>query len=465
MQAVKFVFILFIASFIPCLQAASFNEYVIVGNYSDHVHTHPMILQSHTQGNQWSFIHDIAGIPSLLKPLYATKIYCDLDVCIVVGGGIQSDSTIPYIVIGDPQGSAWRFPTAINDIPENAFEIKLNLISCQNGNCVAGGSYHQYASCNYPLFLTSQDKGNHWSLVNISNLPYIKNDCVYPEAMTCQEQTCIAVGKHSKPFTWMSNDPLLLTSQNSGKNWSYLGNTRIRDLPLTIKNSDTHDVACEKNTCLVAGSYKKNDGTDYRYPMILISKDEGRTWAFLKNLPSIPVGQRAELQKISCYENHCAAAGIVAQEKSSLLLLVSHDLGKSWSLVKTLTAWPTDAKLKSIVSLTCFEKGCILTGALHDTSDHAEPYDSRGFFLVTKSNASEWTFTQRVSGLPLTNSNISLYQTQCMKEVCYSVGAYDKGYSYYPLILKSIDGGYTWDAITEIEQLPSDFIKGVLYDI
>lgn len=58
-----------------------------------------------------------------------------------------------------------------------------------------------------------------------------------------------------------------------------------------------------------------------------------------------------------------------------------------------------------------------------------------------------------------------LQKTDCDIEKCYAVGAYDRDSTYFPLILESGDGRFSWQAQTNVKNLPGDFKNGVLYDV
>ncbi len=438
-----------------------FANPVTVGSFSDG-RDHPMLIAF--KDNAWTFINNISGVPPSLQPIYMLKVDCKNNDCIAVGGGIGSDSTWPYILRSVDNGSSWHFPFSVRDVPSGAFEFEISLVSCQNGTCVAAGSYHQFATCNYPIFLTSQDKGNQWKVESIANLPNIGSDCVYPTALKCYRDICIAVGKHIKYYNFMTSDPLLFLSQNSGKTWGYLDKSSMHDLPSTLKNANTAGVDCIDKTCVVVGSY--GDSTESSYPLILRSTDEGRTWNFLKNLPAFPAAKNITLKHVACINEMCVAGGMAETGNvRQLLLMKSEDKGASWSFVDPIEEWPRSARFKDITALVCLATGCILTGELQDDSPNADPYDTLPFFLVKLASNNTWTFTQRITGLSLPESHPSLYATNCDAEKCYAVGAYDKDSTYLPLILESKDGGFSWNFSKDVINLPSNFKNGVLYDV
>lgn len=91
------------------LSTSVFAKNVTVGSFSNE-RSKPMLIA--IQDNTWSFVNNISGVPASQHPLYALAVDCKDNDCVTVGGGIGSDSTLPYILQSHDNGLTWRFPDA-----------------------------------------------------------------------------------------------------------------------------------------------------------------------------------------------------------------------------------------------------------------------------------------------------------------------------------------------------------------
>lgn len=461
---IKFILITIFIFLLPILSYAD----IAVGGYEDEQSkTHSLLLVSHNNINQWSAVNDVHGVPDTLKPLYSSAVHCAGNNCIIGGSGNGFDTAIPYLVTSNDNGYSWFYPHSISGLSPSAFEFDMTATHCSGNHCMAAGSYHEFATCNIPLFLASQDSGQTWSTANMKNMPWIKRDCVVPKFIQCENDFCIAGGTYVRDFGKSSMTSLFITN-DQGKSWTFIDNKKITNLPSDLKNSYLYNGNCHTNACTVVGSNSTHDNHVNKYPLILTSQNSGKTWTYVANPKDLPVNKEVIYNLIDCVGNVCIASGVSTDTDtytSTPFLTRSQDR-LNWTVVnlKNITSFPyqSDYDFLDFTAINCSEKSCIVAG-----SHRKDPYTSELFFLITEDFGKTWQYSNAISGIPSSNNIVygTIYSIKCTNGECVAAGSYninDKS-SPLPLLLTSIDHGLTWQYIANINNLPK-IKKGAIYN-
>jgi len=272
-----------------------------------------------------------------------------------------------------------------------------------------------YGNGNPPLIMLSADNGSSWSSVNLPNLPA---NLAFPtvESISCYNSgvDCIAVG-YSTPGNY--NYPFILTSSDSGSSWTLVSNDEIA-WPTDI-TSATRLLAiycAENGNCITVGYYTADSD---RYTLSLIMGNTncgtGISWCAVSaseiEMPDDSSdGTPSQLSAISCNGvADCIAAGYYTNMSSVLFPLIltnTGSCGETWCAVQSEDIFvPSDAEGENapVQTIDC---------------DYAAPS-----FCIAAGE-----YVSNISGATL------------------------------PLILNSVDGGDTWDGVSQAQiQQPADF--------
>jgi len=238
----------------------------------------------------------------------------------VLAGSRETNTEPPILFMSRDQGKTWQWHK-IPNLPEDVNTVFTD-VNCSGGGskalCAIIGKYTKPFSRDTVDFLaSSQDGGNHWSLVDIAY--------AHPEKTTCANTVCVVAGSD------------LFVTQNSGLNWEE------RKIANSKQNHKFHSAHCIDNgeICIAVGYESEN-----YIPSIAMSYDYGRTWNAKTISNYIGTG---EFLSSYCTANNaksiCLAVGFGVDNMP--LLAMSEDAGNNWTL-KPVPHLPAKGKLNSV---------------------------------------------------------------------------------------------------------------------
>lgn len=347
--------------------------------------------------------------------------------------------------------------------------------STTNPTRIASGVIYQSGNYESPLLLVSNDNGISWRFVqHISGELSISYRATI-SAASCSNHFCSAVGggfeqlpllvSDSKGQSWslvqkiyglpqgarntlasiscsnksciaVGNGPLLIKSDSTGQSWEV---KKISGLTPGIRGR-LSSISCSNNTCIAVGEYNKNSTT--RLPLIVISHDEGLSWELVKDISNLNLDlSTADLEAVHCKNTTCVAAGKYKTERNIEfpLLLASNDSGKSWFVVDTIADIP-DMEEGLFKSIQCTDNNCIAVGAYYDKSIIHK------LLALSINGGKTWSIASHLPNSPNNDQQSILDAVSCDANLC-SVGGID-GNSYYLLV--SHDAGNSWKSIENI---------------
>jgi hypothetical protein len=317
------------------------------GTYFGEDNVYPALVTSQDGGINWTFVNQITNAPKDATGIW--QVMCTDQSCV---GLLESEHPFNGNLKDKPifskdHGQTWTYVTNIEGVPQHK-GIQLQSLDCANSLCFASGRYlpAQKKSDPLPLLASSQDGGEHWQAVPISNLPSM----TYGEVTSIQHQNTVwvAAGKYSDTKSTEMTHPLLLSSKDRGAHWSYV--TNVTGLP--DKSIHLQTVECNQyGLCVAGGYYLKNvqAGDGYELPILLVSHDFGYSYHFVTNINNLPALKGATINSLSCENDACTAIGHYDSMKSGRyhddaisfpLVLTSQDQAEHWQAM-TLNGLPT----------------------------------------------------------------------------------------------------------------------------
>jgi len=451
-----------------CLFSLPIYAAIAVGGYEDEQgNDFPLLLVNSDNSDKWIAIDTITNLPSTLKPIHATTVHCSDKNCIAGGKGVV-DMDFPYLIVSNDNGKQWFYPT-ITGFPKNSYDFSVDATHCFGKQCMAAGLYQQKWACGVPMFLSSENSGQNWTVVNIKNIPFPKDNCITPQLIACGKDFCIAAGSYGYFLRRSGTDPMiaLFLSNDQGKSWSFIDHNKIKNLPHDFDSSVLKAGNCNEDTCTVVGYHTQfHENVNY-FPFILTSQDKGNTWNYSNSPKDIPVSKYSSYNLIDCVKNACVATGYAIDNDNNdkPYIAISQDR-LNWSSVRFEDIKNLPAHFEYDViqfsALNCFDNACIISG--YQKYD-ADPYHTDLFFLISNDFGRTWRYSKNIIGIPTggsTSVSSIIYSIKCNNSQCIAGGAYGE-YWYLPLLLSSNDNGLTWQYMPNII-FPSKIKKGVIYD-
>lgn len=306
---------------------------------------------------------------------------------------------------------------------------------------MAVGTFIYHNKTEEPMLITSNKNG----LFTFQNIYSNDGKGVYFNGVSCVENNCIINGAYETDIGFNSRRPFFQFSNNHGKSWSTV--KKIADLP-DIQDGITPFLSCNENVCAAAGWYRKfNEAT---YPLMLISRDRGLNWNFVKDIPQLPSSTGGDFSAITCMESYCIAGGtyftdINEDHRQNIMLLSSRDSGMTWTMVQDDFGL-AGMRTASLYAIKCIKKTCIAAGTY--TTDYKY---TKLFILLSYDEGLSWKTIKNFPELEHVNYLF-------VEDIAYSndnivlVGDYEKdleegkesGSVHGSLLLVSKDQGKTW---------------------
>ncbi|MEQ1790351.1 MAG: hypothetical protein ABL857_07900, partial [Rickettsiales bacterium] len=320
-----------IAPYMSCTD----NMCTAVGWYqSNSGHSFPLILTSRNSGQSWFNMQNVAHLP-IMQYGELSAISCAGGFC--AAGGTYSiqhdDEHLLFLTSGD-NGQSWSFVQNIVGLP-NMETAHLKMIKCNNNTCVAAGNYTTRYDDKHALLLASHDKGQTWTFVNeIPDLSHLEDLSI--DDLTYTNGSYIAVGGYLKAGDKGFLQSLILISKDNGESWSL-----VKDITgsQSKKLGWLKSVSCNSNTCVAGGEGFYDSGFNFGLTL-LVSKDDGKSWSLIPYVAG--TAYTPDINVVQCSENYCTATGNFTDnaEYSHPVLLVSDNQGQEWSVVENIFHFP-----------------------------------------------------------------------------------------------------------------------------
>lgn len=399
----------------------------------------------------------------------------------------------PLAAFSTDNGKLLTTSTQFSLLPEmsSTQSIQLFGIDCTNDHCVGVGFYNYNISPNsgLPLSVTSLDGGKTF-FANTSQplLPLGSNSSAIAQlsGVTCNGQTCVAVGIYNLVITMGAAGglPLVVTSSDGGI--TFTGTPQV-SLPTDTDDTGTLNtflsgISCVNQRCTAIGNYNVDLSMGSKsLPLIVNSNDNGQTFStsFKPTLPTdAAVPDLSKLRSIACNSKQCVVVGYYALPSGVLapLVLVSHDGGQSFpiSYKPNLPADADNTLSAQLAGISCYEEECIAVGNYNVTFDPMGNGATSGYPLILVSHDSGDSFTVAYQPpLPadsISTPNALLTGVNCILKTCMAVGGYNLGYTFtnpsggLPYSLYSNDSGNSF-ILTPSIILPvgADAAKGAAF--
>lgn len=418
----------------------------------------PLLVASHDDGKAWY-------MPDSINPLSDDATlnfgHCSDGHCLVGGFDYNPRSNhvvLPLFITSHDNGHSWSRAKSIPSFPPQVDGVSAYHVSCVDKTCTAVGTYQRIGDTQHPLLMVSQDRGDNWSFVE-DITGFRKAYAGYLQTISCTKQSCVAGGSYDYGLQnpYGPSLPLLVISKDQGRSWTFVKN--ISGLPSPINTSSTiYSIECSNQMCVASGSIRDKE---LNVPMLLVSKDSGASWTFVSNYGGLPADTNdVALFGLSCAGNLCAAAGAqfdFENQNSRLFLLTTHDSGQSWSFVKNISGLPTELQNAMFNKISCHNKTCVAIGSGF-VKDGLPPIGEEPLLVVSKDSGQTWSNVKNISGLPETFTPQMLHfsDVKCSANVCTIVGRLSKDVETIPVILQSWDNAQTWTMMRDIIGLPKN---------
>lgn len=238
----------------------------------------PFISLSTDEGKTWKTVEAFNNLPVISNPKsesdrynwYTTKLQCTNNYCFAIGSYYtQGAPGRPFLLVGESSGKKWAYV----DPATVAGNVKsLTHISCSDYECVISGRNEN----NEPLILTTE-KFLNGKFLEVRLLPD-PWDIRSLMANTCYKNVCIVSGAlYKRNQSQHIAYPYIIRS-GEGHGLYKWEKSSISGMPDNLFSVEMRSIKCYDNSCVIIGSTKKEQ-EDYK-PMILTSNNLGKTWTY-----------------------------------------------------------------------------------------------------------------------------------------------------------------------------------------
>ena len=405
---------------------------------------------------------------------------------IIVAGNYSVDSSIslyPLLATSANGGATWTYTIDSNTprVPAGYYgQGVFNASSCAGLNCIAAGSYQTTAMNNptYPLLASSTNGGTTWTYtIDSQTTPSVPTNYTLSgsfQATSCAGLHCIAAGSYQTGAVTNPTYPLLASSTDGGRTWTYTIDSTSPGLPMDYNSGVLIGTAigvfssatCNGLTCVAAGSYQSNNTKTY--PFLASSTNGGATWSFPITRATTPTDyyDNGIIYSVSCTEQICIAVGsykTTAMNNPTYPFIAKSDNGGgTWRYVlddQSTPAVPPDYYNNAAFgSTSCTKLNCIAAG--YYTSQTPGNYQYP--MLATSVNGGDtWAYSIDSQTNPSVPTDFKVYgafiSTSCSGFSCIAAGLYvtTPPFITYPLLASSADAGVTWTYKIDSHTTPS----------
>jgi hypothetical protein len=331
--------------------------------------TPPLLAQTTNGGTSWS-VPIVPGLPSsgTLVGTACTGMGSSA-ICIAVG----TDTTAPVLAQSTNGGSTWSIPT-ITGLPAGG---NFNAASCTGTGsgaiCIAVGADSISGAA---LLAQSTDGGTTWAVQSIPGLPASSLFSGASCTGSASTATCVAAGRDSA-----TTEPLLAQSTDGGTTWAVHS---ISGLPSNGILNAANCTGSGGNTICVAGG---RDTTGVQPPLLVVSTDNGTTWATKAVTGSPATGF---YQGVSCVGAGSSAFCVAVGAGPTGLIAESTDGANTWNVV-SVSGLPVGVPFNAV--------SCTGTGATAKCVAAGGGFGSNPPLLVQTTNGgASWSMVTIPSG-------------------------------------------------------------------
>ncbi|MCX7116602.1 MAG: hypothetical protein NTW94_01585 [Legionellales bacterium] len=323
----------------------------------------------------------------------------------------------------------------------------------------AGGAFNfdLYNGDGPPLLVQSTNGGVSWAIVTIPNLPgSIFPDYGFFHTTSCNGSFCLAAGETDNDLTdggVGTAIPLLVSTKNSGNTWEV-----VLDLPLQ-PNGTFEASSCAMNginastsTCVIVGYGTAGTGdfpADPPIPQLVISQNSGASWT-VPTISGLPLS--GDFHAVSCAKSGvCIAAGendtnltITPATQVTPLLVLSIDGGTTWETVTLNPSGPGIFNAASCSGDVVADTVCTVAGVSGTTTNPPTipPTSPIPLLLTSINGGSSWNTITNIPNLPTLGS---FSATSCtgsgIDAVCVAAGQNNSTSQPSPLLVKGWELG------------------------
>jgi len=293
-----------------------------------------------------------------------------------------------------------------------------------------------------------------------STLPIGSTSGVFYSA-NCSGLICIVAGYYGNS---LGSFPLLASSVDGGSTWTYTIDSSTPTLPTSSPSAIFNNSSCFGVDCTDARLNRNNSGSQDFFANT-INDVVIRTISFNRRTRTLPPGTtNGYFNSTSCSGFNCVAAGYYNTDVNTFPLLAnSTNGGLTWtySIDGSTPRLPANTTFGTFSSASCSELNCIAVGVYNNGFSN--------FPLLANSTNGGVTWTYRIDNrtprLPRGTISGAFNSASCSGYNCIAAGGYSNDSGFFPLLANSTDGGLTWtysiDSSTPI--LPSGDVFGQFF--
>lgn len=350
-----------------------------------------LLLTSLDAGQSWQRVDGI-DTHEYRYENYIMAMTCFEERCIASGSHFYKNSKKTDFIVSQDGGQSWTIENTLGIVPDSALFHYVKHIDCNRDYCIAVGvsSGVRGEKTAIPLLLMSYDGGKNWSLkrnfTGLNNNNYIHIS--YVRAADSFGNTNIALGETTDySFILISDD----------KVWTWKTIDKIANLPVAIQYYSAKEVSCNDSVCIATGHYRLDDNDRIPKPLILLSQDKGLSWEFIKSY-GLPNG---ELKNVYCDKNKCLITGTYYAEsnitKPQPAILIGDAKGRDWQWIRQIDKLPNDIIEGISTSLFCDQGVCVISG--YFIKDAIQKDKEYPFFLISQDDGKSWTYVNKITGI------------------------------------------------------------------
>ena len=370
---------------------------IIVGNAS--LNRTPVLLTS-LDSKLWG-LPKIKNFPESAIS-YFTAINCNDDrSCFAVGSYTiiptpNSGKTGGVLFLHSTDGGLnWAFKNV-----NSTTSSRINSISCQDEQyCVVSGEGGSFFNGWHPAVMESSDRGKTWS--DVKGVPASGDSGNTAQASDCNSKACVVVGQYRKTSETIRH-PLLFSTTNKGKIWKQheVSNLSAGEELTSIA---LNKVTCNEKMCLATGIYSLND---IGIAIVLISDSLAEKWNKVINED---LSAWTNVSVIECNESRCLLLG---NKKNKLAALYTNDYGKTWHEIANYNLPDNDHA--QINSISCLDNHCVAVG------DYTKDKISYPMIGTSEDDGENWTFAEEIDSRVV--PSVYLQHVQCSVQSCVTFG-------------------------------------------
>lgn len=388
----------------------------------------PALIANTNTPTSWIYLTP-TNSPGVILSSDLFSVSCSSIVCATVGRYNIGNGFQPALIVSHNRGISWHYHFA-DQLPQNITNASLSSVTCIQHHCITVGNYDLGSGTQMAL-LASIDNGENWRFIRPTNFP-VTTVAANLNTVRCPGNQCIAVGQYD---TGTGFKPAVIVSFDRGVTWELIDPV-IGMPPLTSIALSTVD--CAGNNCAAAGQLNNGSVT---FPVIVVSNNGG-PWHYITPNNQPGVIRSSTLRNVRCVNNVCVAVGQytnIIDGPQQPALIVSTDSGVSWGFA-TPSNSPGTFTDAILISADCSTSLCAAVGQ-YNVGLGLQPA-----IVVSRDSGANWHFVTP-NNPPGVISSAILNSVLCQGNVCIAVGNYDVGGGTQPAVVRSIDGGLSWQFI------------------